>query len=178
MLTALKYKEILLKEFYLDTDDTTIRRKNDGYHGRFKKHDKVIPFILKGNKEMDYKGIHIPRTRTSVSLPWLLTVLRGIPFKAKQVIDHIDGDFTNNARSNIRVVSQQINAKNRKKHSNNTSGYTGINWNEKAKLYYVRRSINGKRTYKSSKTLEEAVIILDDLKKLGLKDGYSERHGE
>ena len=30
----------------------------------------------------------------------------------------------------------------------------------------------------SSKTLEEAVIILDGLKELGLKDGYSERHGE
>ena len=178
MLTSLKYKDLLLEEFYLDTDDVTIRRNKDGYYNRFKKHDVVTPYTLKGNKGMDYKGIHIPRTRTTISLPWLLTILRDIPFKDKQVIDHIDGDFTNNTRSNIRVVSQKINSKNRKKHSNNTSGYTGITWNKKANLYYIRRTVKGKRIYQSSKTLEEAVIILDSLKELGLKDDYSERHGE
>jgi len=178
MLTALKYKDKLLEEFYLDSDDITIRRKKDGYYNRFKEHSVVKPFILKGEKGHDYKGIHIPKTRATISLPWLLTILRGIPFTDKQVVDHLDGDITNNSRSNIRVTTQKSNSKNRKKHSNNTSGYTGISWNDKAKLYYVRRTINGKRMYKSSKTLEEAIIHLDELTQLGLIDGYTARHGK
>ena len=177
MLPAKKYKEIILEEFYLDKDDMTIKRKKDGYYGRFKKHDVVVPFTFVGNKGYDYKGIHIPKTRSTISLPWLLTILRGTPFNDGQVIDHRDGDTQNNVRSNIRIVSQNVNSKNRKKHCNNTSGYTGIHWNNQAKLYMIRRAIKGKRLYRSSKTLAGALIHLEELKELGLKDGYSDRHG-
>ncbi len=178
MLTALKYKDVLLKEFYLDVDDITIRRNTDGYHGRYKKHDVVKPYVFTGNNGYDYKGVHIPRTRTSISLPWLLTVLRKVPFTDKQVLDHLDGDITNNCRENIRVTTQCINSKNQKLSRNNTSGYTGISYNKQAKLYTVRRTIQGKRLYRSSKTLDGAIEHLKELTALGLQDGYSERHGK
>ena len=43
MLTVNKYREVLLKEFYLDGDDLTVRRVNDGYLKRYKKDDVVTP---------------------------------------------------------------------------------------------------------------------------------------
>ena len=178
MLTALKYKERILEEFYLSDDDITIHRNKNGYRGRFSKHDIVKPFIFKGANGMDYKGIHIPLTRTSISLPWLLVILREIPFKDNQVIDHLDGNITNNSRKNLRVVTQWVNAKNQKKRKNSTSGYTGINYNKQAKLYTIRQTIKGKRVYRSSKTLENAINHLNELRELGLKDGYTQRHGK
>ena len=178
MLPAIKYKNRILEEFYLDRDDITIRRKKDGYHNRFKKHDIIIPFMYKGAKGYDYKGVHIPRTRSTISLPWLLTILRGITFDSNQTIDHKDGNTHNNSRSNIRIVSQEINTKNRKKRSDNTSGYTGLHYSNQAKRYIVRKSIKGKRLYKSSKTLDGALIYLKEFEKLALQDGYSSRHGK
>lgn len=178
MLAALKYKDVLLDSFYLDPDDITVRRKIDGYKGRYAKHDVVAPFMLKGSNGYDYKGVHVPKTRTSVSFPWLLTVLRGIPFNDGDVIDHINGDITDNRRSNIRIVTQNINSKNRKKHSNNTSGYTGIHYNKQARLYMTRVTIQGERLYRSSKTLSGAIKHLESFKERRLNDGYSERHGK
>lgn len=180
MLTALKYKDRILEEFYLDRDDMTIRRNKNGYQKRFVKHDVVEPFTLKscGREEYNYRGIHIPRTRTTLSVPWLLTILRGIPFKNGDIVDHIDGNVSNNCRENLRVTTQRANCKNRKMRKDNTSGFTGICFNAQANLYIIRRSINGKRIYHSSKTFEGALDHLRNLKQKGLADGYLKRHGE
>lgn len=177
MLKAIKHKERILEEFYL-SDELTIRRKKDGYHQRFMKDDIVEPYTYKGNKGNDYKGVHIPRTRDTISLPWLYTVLRGKTIKEGQVIDHIDGDITNNSEDNLRLVSQELNCKNRSKRKDNTTGYTGITFNKSANLYVIRRTIKGKRIYRSSKTLEEAVDKLKLLNLEALIDGYTNRHGK
>ena len=43
MLAALKYRQNILDNFYLDDDDITIRRKkDDAIKGKFKKHDCVF----------------------------------------------------------------------------------------------------------------------------------------
>lgn len=178
MIKALQYKEVILDWFYLDDDDITIRCKKDGYRNRYKRGDVVVPYTLKGNMGYDYKGIHIPKTRTSLSFPWVLTILRGIPPKEDSVLDHINGDITNNLRDNIRVTTQSINNKNRKKNKNNTSGFTGINYNSSANLYTIRKYIKGVRVYRSSKTLEEALVILKELEYLSYEDGYTQRHGK
>jgi len=50
------------------------------------------------------------------------------------MIDHIDGDKTNNSINNLRECSKQQNSFNRGKTVNNTSGYKGVSWhNEKNK---------------------------------------------
>lgn len=43
-----------------------------------------------------------------------------------KVVDHKDGDPRNNRRANLRVCSREENLLNRKKHKNNTSGFTGV----------------------------------------------------
>ena len=49
------------------------------------------------------------------------------------VIDHIDGDITNNNIANLRVVTRKHNSQNCKKAKNNTSGATGISFVEKGR---------------------------------------------
>jgi len=44
----------------------------------------------------------------------------------KYVIDHIDGDPTNNSVSNLRAVEEKYNSRNKKKQNNNTSGFVGV----------------------------------------------------
>ena len=180
MLAALKYKQNILDSFYLDDDDITIKRMNDDIrNGRFKKNDIVTSYTLRGEKGNDYRGIHIPglNSGVSISLPWVLTVLRNIEFNDKNIIDHKDGDITNNTRINLRVTTQEMNCKNRTKRSDNTTGYTGLSFHKPTGRYSVRRTINGKRLWRSHKTLEGAIEIWKEVEKLGLTDGYTKRHG-
>ncbi len=178
MLTVNRFETILRKEFYLDSDDVTIRRKVDGWGNKYQVGDIVIPYKLCTKKNCLYGGIHIPKTRTSVLYHHLLTLLRNIPIPDTCVVDHLDGDTTNNTRSNIRIISQKFNARNQRKHRNNTSGHSGINWNKQANLYYIRKRVDGKRLYKSSKTLEEALVLKKQMDLVGFSYGYTARHGE
>ena len=176
MRTINKHKDILLEWFYLDEDDMTVRRAKDGYRGRYTKHDAVFPYQLCSR---GYGGVHIPTTRTTVPYHQLLTILRGINIPDVSVIDHIDGNSDNNKRDNIRVVTQSINCKNTRMKKNNTSGVTGINWNEASNSYVVRKQIKGTRVYLGHRnTLQEAIILLDSYKDALLLDGYTERHGK
>lgn len=42
------------------------------------------------------------------------------------VVDHIDGDFSNNLTCNLRAIPQKINCRNQKKRNSNKSGKTGV----------------------------------------------------
>lgn len=172
MLTVNRYRDILLEEFYLDSDDMTIRRNKDGYYNRFKKDDIVMPFKM---VRSIYRGIHIPRTRTSVSYTHLLTLLRGISIPEGSVVDHIDGNPENNIRSNIRIITQSMNSRNAKMKSNNTSGITGIT--KSGDGYTIRKQMNGMRKYGGYvKTLKEAKVVLAAMKPED--HGYTQRHGK
>ena len=177
MLAALKFKNNILESFYLDKDDLTIRRKTDDLvKGKFKKNEVVVPYTLQGNNGFDYRGVWVPGSGTTISLPWVLTVLRGVDFSDGMVVDHRDGDITNNLRTNLRVITQQENSKNRKVRHDSTTGITGINFHKPSGKYTVRRTINGKRTSRSHETLEGAIEILKSLEAESLADGYTKRH--
>jgi len=178
MKVAIKYKDEILLNFYLDEDDITVRRKKDCVMKKFKAHDIVIPYKYTGKSKINYGGVHVPKTRTTIGYHWLLVLLRGLTFDEKSVIDHIDGDPTNNTRSNLRVVTQQVNCKNSKMRSSNTSGYNGLTFHKPTGRFVVRRAIAGKRIWKSAKTKEEAIKLWKELEILALADGYTERHGK
>lgn len=70
------------------------------------------------------------------------------------IADHKDGDTLNCRRSNIRKVTAQINTRNRRKSSSNTSGHTGVQYTVSDGRWaaYV-----GSKCFGRFKTKEEAV---------------------
>lgn len=47
------------------------------------------------------------------------------------IVDHINRITFDNRKENLRICNMIINARNKKKHVNNTSGYTGVIWSDK-----------------------------------------------
>ena len=69
-------------------------------------------------------------------------------------VDHIDRNGLNNCRSNLREGSGRVNAQNKSKQKNNTSGHTGVEWhkpvgNRKGRWKAVWKDEEGKRRGKS-----------------------------
>ena len=176
MLAVNKHLETILEHFYLDEDGNTVRRKQDGYYGRYSKGDAVAPFKL---CKHGYGGVHIPNTRATVSLHHLVLILRGVEISDDLVVDHINGDTLDNSRENLRLTTQSINCRNARIKRSNTSGVTGINWNASSNSFVVRKQLNGKRVYLGqADTLEEAQILLQEYSATLATEGYTERHGK
>lgn len=90
------------------------------------------------------------------------------------VIDHINGDKTDNRISNLRLVTNSTNQRNRKKNVNNTTGYTSISIN-KSGTFRVRIKIDGKLIgFGSYASIDDAIIARD---KVYNENGFTERHG-
>ena len=63
----------------------------------------------------------------------------------EKLVDHIDGDKSNNKINNLRLASKSENGRNRVNlSSNNTSGVIGVCWDKKAKKWKAYIMINGK----------------------------------
>lgn len=53
-------------------------------------------------------------------------------------IDHINHDRTDNRIENLRLVTKQVNMKNKSSYSNNKSGVTGVSWHSKKKKWVAQ----------------------------------------
>lgn len=53
-------------------------------------------------------------------------------------VDHINHNGLDNRRCNLRICSQTENMRNKKLHSNNTSGYKGVYWGVKEKKWVAQ----------------------------------------
>ncbi len=67
--------------------------------------------------------------------------------KSRSEVDHINGCGLDNRKENLRVSTRQENGSNRKKHTNNFSGYPGVSWNSRDKKWQVHIYINKKQTH-------------------------------
>lgn len=73
-------------------------------------------------------------------------------------IDHINGDPTDNCKSNLRIVTKQQNQMNRKKQNNNSSGCTGVRWNKERNKWIASISYKKEYIYLGTFTnLEDAI---------------------
>lgn len=66
------------------------------------------------------------------------------PIPEGMVVDHINRDKLDNRRSNLRIVTPQVNAKNIPAKPNKTSKYRGVSWNQKASRWQVVLRIDGR----------------------------------
>ena len=91
------------------------------------------------------------------------------------VVDHINGDQTDNRWSNLRVVDFSDNVKNTGLQKRNKTGHTGIYINENNK-YVVNITLNRKTHYLGCfATLNEAIIVR---KKAERENGFHLNHGK
>ena len=60
-------------------------------------------------------------------------------------IDHINGDGTDNRIENLRLASNAENMKNKRLMENNTSGFCGVVYHSRDKVWEARININGRR---------------------------------
>jgi hypothetical protein len=91
------------------------------------------------------------------------------------IIDHIDGNPHNNRIDNLRDVMPQENSKNMKKHSTNTSGFSGLYFDKRKKRWVVQIMHSGGTKYFGSyKDKEEAIEARHKAYK---QLGFTERHG-
>ena len=88
-------------------------------------------------------------------------------------IDHINCIRHDNSIDNLRLVNRIQNANNQGGRSDNTSGYTGVQWHTKDKAYRAFITMNGKYTHLGNfKTLDEAITARTDAKRR--KDAHYE----
>jgi hypothetical protein len=83
-----------------------------------------------------------------------------------KMIDHIDGNRSNNKIENLRAAENSSNQWNQKLHSKNTSGYKNVVYNKFKKVWVCRFKVNGKHIMKGYfKTPEEANELAIKLRK-------------
>jgi len=63
------------------------------------------------------------------------------------LVDHIDGDKTNNKIENLRLATKQENCRNQKVRSTNNSGVKGVSWHKVNKKWVVAICKNYKSYY-------------------------------
>lgn len=76
------------------------------------------------------------------NLIWLIKTGRQVP--EGFIIDHKDGDGTNNRWNNLRLATNTQNSMNRGIQSNNTSGKTGVRWDAARKKWKAEIKIGRK----------------------------------
>lgn len=89
-------------------------------------------------------------------------------------IDHINRIPSDNRWCNLRAVTQNENQINRPIQRNNSSGYKGVSYHKRDKIYQVSVGNNKKQLYLGSyESLEEAVKVRDDYCRLHHGEFYS-----
>jgi hypothetical protein len=88
-----------------------------------------------------------------------------------EIVDHKDGNTLNNCRENLRLATQSQNAANSIRRSDNTSGFKGVYWSKKQRVWYAVIWFDGKRKRVGSSDTAEGAF----LKRLEVLSQY---HGE
>lgn len=79
----------------------------------------------------------------------------------RRLVDHRAPNSTlDNRRSNLRLATYQQNARNRRRHRNNKSGFRGVNFDAKQGLYRARIMVNGKNIGLGRRKTAEAAYAL------------------
>ena len=63
------------------------------------------------------------------------------------IVDHINKNTLDNRRENLRVTTKSMNAYNRKFQSNNTSGYRGVHWVTRDKIWRTHINVTCRRIW-------------------------------
>jgi len=185
---------ILTSVCYDPTSSTCLRWIVNKYSGRKFSHinakagDEAGGCRLVKDREYNPAVCRIDKTLYTVSrVVWFL--VHGVYPDKSMVIDHLNGDSLDNRIENLKLCSQHDNTKNKKLHSNNTSGTAGVHFSTEGNHNYcvASCSIDGKvkvKTYSIRKYgLLPAFKLAYEWRKEQIRllneqgAGYTERHG-
>ncbi len=95
-----------------------------------------------------------------------------------EIIDHINGDRQDNRLVNLRDVNYKVNGRNKRKPSNNLSGFTGVHWDKETWQWIAQLGIEG-RTIRIGvyDTPQEAADARREFITEFYPDHFSDRHG-
>jgi len=91
-------------------------------------------------------------------------------------IDHINHIRNDNRISNLRSVTRSENLKNQSMFKNNTSGFSGVKWDKRDKVWKSQIGVNGKRIHLGEFTDKQDAIKAR--KEANIKYGFHENHGK
>lgn len=90
-------------------------------------------------------------------------------------IDHVDGDKTNNRFLNFRNVMHAVNMRNKSLYANSKSGFPGVEYHERDKVWRVKIGVDGAQIQLGSfQTKEEAIACRIGAQKVA---DYHDNHG-
>jgi hypothetical protein len=174
---------------YCESSPSCLNRIKGKWTGTYNKGSLGAAGYLSFNKRTSKKYWRIKFNAKSLMVHRLIWILINGNIPDNCVIDHIDGDSTNNRIENLRCISQKINCLNKTKSKSNTSGETGIFlFNEQgARGYRAIIKFNGRqlsqRYYFHKLGEEEAFRSACEWRKERIAElnaqgaGYTERHG-
>lgn len=114
--------EDIVKDLYYDeTSPTCLRWKNTFYYPNKSGH---TVHDVAGRHSGGRCRVHI--NKESYSIHRVVWVLHYGSIDSNLVVDHRDGDVKNNRISNLRLITQKDNTRNRKQLKNNKSGVPGV----------------------------------------------------
>jgi hypothetical protein len=123
------------KNFYEDIDDQTmcmkISRNNQIYTVLFDKEDFEKVDVCKWNIQIDNRDgrVYIRNSTNYGFLHRYLMTNEKFDFNKQDIIvDHINRDTLNCKKSNLRIVNNSLNQKNKSTQKNNTSGIPGVRY--------------------------------------------------
>lgn len=124
--------------------------------GDFTWNERAGDAVLKGNFNSQFAG-RLAGTRDSQGYVQIaISVPRHRIYRAHRLawayvfgvwpklIDHIDGNKSNNAISNLRIATQRQNTANQKRRRTNTSGFKGVRWDPRMRKWASGITVNGK----------------------------------
>jgi len=116
-----------------------------------------------GYRIIGYNGQDLRRAR-------IVWEMHNGPIPVGYEVDHINGDRLDDRLENLRLATSSQNTCNQGLRKDNTSGFKGIRWEEPRGRWRVYCAVNGKRVNRYTRTLDEAVAMLKQLR--------PELHGE
>lgn len=90
-------------------------------------------------------------------------------------IDHVNGDRADNRFANLRDVTNEMNARNKKRHRFNSSGHNGVSWDKGCQKWRVHIGLGGKIKYIGVYPRIEDAVAARAAAECG--HGFTGRHG-
>lgn len=132
--------------YYDETSPSCLRWKVDRYTGRDARITLPLAGTTAGCRDKEYYRVGFGGSLFQVHR--VIWELHSGPIPEDMVIDHKDRNMFNNKLDNLRLVPFAINKRNATMLRNNTSGITGVSYEERAGRGYWRarwKGLDGKR---------------------------------